>query len=212
MLLSVAPLKARRLYARKTFGLGLGIFLCVAGTHAYGSSLPIPGGVGKISAEFEQILGFPNLFLDTGRGTAALSELKMPIPESALSAATPPLLPISSVERGFFNLLGTLQTHSCQDGRGNTFSVTQGAPLTQVQTHIPGSGNRLDIVQMGRGATTALQLAGDNNRVGIRQTGPETKINMKVKADATDISVQQASRGATLIFSGTIKGTLSIKQ
>lgn len=198
--------------SRKGLGLWLSILLSVAGPGAYGSDFPVPEGSTRVVSGFEQTLGFPNLFIDTGNATAVLSELRQPIPESAFSSDLLPL--ISSVDRSYFNLLGTLQSHHDRDNRGNTYAVVQSAPLTRVHTRVQGSGNQLNITQTGHGAHTALHLTGNDNQVRILQAGPETKVKMAIKADTAYLSVQQRSEGATLILQGQIGvgGRLSIMQ
>lgn len=210
----IRPLNTEGLHARQVFGILLGTLLSIAGTPVYSDHLPVPRALARNAGDFEQILGFPGLFRDARDGMATLSELKMPIPDAALTPLLPEPLNLSSVDRGFFNMVGIPQSNHYRDNRGNVFSVTQSAPLTQVNLQVPGSGNRLDVTQTGRGAKTALQLSGDDNRVRVLQSGPETKIEMAVRARAADLSVQQCSKAATFIFSGTIaeKGVLSVNQ
>ena len=200
-------------HAKKAFGFLLGTLLSIAGTPVYGDQLSVPRGMARNAGDFEQILVFPGLFRDSRQGMATLSELKMPIPDAALSPSLP-LPPISSIERSYLNLQGMPQSDVYQDQRGNLFSVTQSAPLTQVQLQVPGSGNRLDIAQTGRGASTALQLSGDANQVKITQSGAGAKIQMGVLAEAATLIIQQCSEAATFIFSGTLdkKGVMSVSQ
>ena len=216
----IPPLNTEGLHAQHAFGIVLsvllGTLLLVAGPGVSGSDLSVPGGVAGNASGFEQTRGFQGLFRDAAQATATLAPLAMPIPEGSLKETLPEPPHLSSLDRRFFifNIMESLQRNLCRDNNGNLFSITQSAPLTQVQLQVPGSGNRLEITQTGRGASTALQLSGDANRVDILQSGPETQIKMKVQAHAADLSVQQGSKGATFIFSGTLdtKGVMSVNQ